>query len=69
MLTNIENFLYFFLFHALIGCPQKIRADPGTENGIIATFHSCLKENCSSVTLGTSTANQVSTNKIEIFYK
>lgn len=63
------EFSIIFLFHAFIGCPQKIRADPGTGNGIIATFHSCLKGNCSSVSLGTSTANQVNTNKIEIFYK
>uniref|UniRef100_A0A8W8JNR0 Protein kinase domain-containing protein n=1 Tax=Magallana gigas TaxID=29159 RepID=A0A8W8JNR0_MAGGI len=55
---------YLSAVQLLKGCPQKIRADPGTENGIIATFHSCLKENCSSVTLGTSTANQ----RIERFW-
>uniref|UniRef100_A0A8W8MKW5 Integrase core domain-containing protein n=1 Tax=Magallana gigas TaxID=29159 RepID=A0A8W8MKW5_MAGGI len=55
---------YLSAVQLLKGCPQKFRADPGTENGIIATFHSCLKENCSSVTLGTSTANQ----RIERFW-
>nr|XP_022287686.1 uncharacterized protein LOC111100283 [Crassostrea virginica] len=55
---------YLSAVQMLKGCPEKIRADPGTENGLIATFHSCLKSNGSSVTFGTSTANQ----RIERFW-
>nr|XP_022307773.1 uncharacterized protein LOC111113775 [Crassostrea virginica] len=55
---------YLSAVQMLKGCPEKIRADPGAENGLIATFHSCLKSNGSSVTFGTSTANQ----RIERFW-
>ncbi|XP_061165541.1 uncharacterized protein LOC133201057 [Saccostrea echinata] len=50
--------------HTMKGCPQKIRADPGTENGIIATFQTFLKTDPSAVSFGTSTANQ----RIERFW-
>lgn len=29
---------YLSAVQMLKGCPEKIRADPGTENGLIATF-------------------------------
>ncbi|XP_056018330.1 uncharacterized protein LOC130054058 [Ostrea edulis] len=55
---------YLNAVHDLKGCPQKLRADPGTENGIISTFHAFLKRNRNAVTLGSSTSNQ----RIERFW-
>ncbi|XP_078332096.1 uncharacterized protein LOC144625362 isoform X2 [Crassostrea virginica] len=43
---------YLDAIQNLNGIPQKIRADPGTENGIIATFHAFMKRYNNAVTLG-----------------
>nr|XP_022287685.1 uncharacterized protein LOC111100282 isoform X2 [Crassostrea virginica] len=55
---------YLDAIQNLNGIPQKIRADPGTENGIIATFHAFMKRDNNAVTLGSSTSNQ----RIERFW-
>ncbi|XP_062582469.1 uncharacterized protein LOC134244221 isoform X3 [Saccostrea cucullata] len=50
---------YLNAVYDLEGCPQRLRADPGTENGIISTFHAFLIGNSNAVTLGSSTSNQI----------
>ena len=62
MLRNVLN-------HISVGCPTQIRADLGTENGLVAATQICFRSTgtdslagSKSVCYGTSPANVVRTN-------
>ena len=44
---------------------MKIRADCGTENGIVGGIHATLVDNVNTVVYGPSTSNQVNTGEIQ----
>jgi len=55
---NIPASFYVKAVQELGFCPQKMRTDLGTENGIMADMHCFLVDDANSHSYGTSVANQ-----------